>query len=208
MRRAALLALLAVAGSVAGAGLAQGVTEVTISGGCGGVYDAGGYCIDNPTPAQRRDAEERDRKQRERDEADRRARVARQAEFDRKVDALVDRMGPHRRAEAERLVKMRDAADAVRPKPKKACPVTRQVRYVDGDSSVSQAEARQRAEAKWAASCSRPGWSCGPITCAERKPINISLGKQTLSSGTKSSFVCSAPASEEVRSCPSTVSSQ
>lgn len=103
---------------------AQGTTGIIFTRGCSGVEDSEGNCIDNPTPAQRRDADERQRRQRERDEADRRERERKDAERQRQVDAVTSRIGPHRRAEAERLVRMKEAADAARgvtTRPKDTC---------------------------------------------------------------------------------------
>lgn len=189
--------------------MGQGVTELTISRGCSGVYDGSGNCIDNPTPEQRKEADDRARKEQERADAEARARQAKADDRKRKVDLEVSSMGEHRRKEAERLVDMREAANAVRPPLKRTCNTAQQVRYVDGGSVVSMAEARQRAASKWAASCKKPGWKCGEITCTEIKPINIRSGNQVLTSGSKSTYSCSAPASEEVKDCgPSAVSQQ
>lgn len=113
-----LLLLLAAFAGISFAAQAQDTSGITFSRGCYGVEDANGNCIDDPTPQQRRDADERQRKQREREELARQLRAREDAERKRKVDAEVVKMGQHRRAEAEKLVRMREAADQARNKGK------------------------------------------------------------------------------------------
>jgi membrane protein involved in colicin uptake len=96
--------------------LAQDTTGIVFTRGCSGIENADGTCIDDPTPEQKRQAEERQRRQRERDENDRRERDRKDAERKRQVDVYVKQMGPHRRAEAEQLVRMKEAADEARNK--------------------------------------------------------------------------------------------
>ncbi len=93
------------------------------------VYSSSGICIDNPTPQQRAEQQERERKERERLERERLEREAKQAAFQRKVDAQLAKMGgnPARRAEAERFVAMQEQAEAARaklPRPKVCTPRT------------------------------------------------------------------------------------
>jgi hypothetical protein len=73
---------------------------------------AGPPCPEDMTPEQRKALEER----RAREAAE---RAAREAERRRKVDAVMKeiKLPPHRRAEAERLLAMREAAESSRPKP-------------------------------------------------------------------------------------------
>jgi hypothetical protein len=111
MWRLSVAAALAVAAMGAHA---QETTGIVFSRGCSGIEDSNGNCINDPTPLQRRDAEDRQRRQRERDEFDRQERARKDAERKRQVDALVAKMGPHRRAEAENLVRMKDEAERAR----------------------------------------------------------------------------------------------
>ncbi|WP_340644030.1 hypothetical protein [Phenylobacterium sp.] len=89
------------------------------------------------------------------------------------------------------------------------CKKVSQVRYgVEGESYESMAVARQQADRLYPVYCTKPGWTCGAISCSEDKPITLTLGKNTLSSGGKSRFVCAAPAREEVTFCDTQVSSE
>lgn len=151
---------------------AQGVTGIIFTRGCDSdVYDINGNCIDNPTPEQRRIQDEKNRREREKRERERMEREAREAEIKRQVDAQVKIMGgEHRRAEAERFVKMRDAADAARPKVNTTQTTPSQCedkRIADGFSSgwvANVADARAQV-AQWASRCGTSGISCGPVTC-------------------------------------------
>ena len=85
-----------------------------------------GYCVDNPTQAQRDRYQAEQRAEQDRRERELRERQAREAEFRREVDAQLASMGgnPSRRAEAERFVKMRQDAAAARaklPTPPRQC---------------------------------------------------------------------------------------
>lgn len=203
------LAIALVSGFLVASVAAQDVTEVTISGPCSGVYDGSGYCIDNPTPDQRRDAIARDRAAKERAERDRRERDAKAAERKRLVDAQVMILGgEHRRAEAERYVDMRAAAEKVRPKssaheqPPSAC---KDVRIRDGFSSAYLAdEAAARAQVnRWASRCGTNGVSCGAVSC---KSLNVEI---VLRRPAAIRHICSITATRPYRSCSgSTVSSQ
>lgn len=92
--------------------------EVILTLPCYSGVEINGSCITNPTPAQRAQAADEARRNRERLAAEQRAEQLRKDERKRKIDAEVVRLGAHRRAEAERLVDMRDRAEAARPKPK------------------------------------------------------------------------------------------
>ncbi|MBP7651161.1 MAG: PDZ domain-containing protein [Phenylobacterium sp.] len=76
------------------------------------------------------------------------------------------------------------------------CKKVSQVRYIDYDSNQSMAHARETTEGRYAAMCSRAGWSCGAISCKQEK-----WGSRWL-------YSCSAPAREEVTFCDSKVSSE
>ena len=105
--------------------LAQNVTNLVISLPCESeVYASEGACISNPSPAQRAEQENRNRRERERLERERAEIEARRIERDRKVEAQLARFGgnPARRAEAERFVDMQEAAEQARAKlPRRVC---------------------------------------------------------------------------------------
>lgn len=146
--------------------VAQDVTEVTISGGCGSdVYDAAGYCIDNPSAEDRRRQDDRNRRERERVEREKRERMAREAEFKRQVDVQVRKMGEHRRAEAEKFVRMKIAAESVRPKPK-MCTTPGGTRTWTTGIMTPIADARA-AHAREAANIRSRGGSIGPMQCGK-----------------------------------------
>lgn len=188
---------------------AQGVTEIVISGGCSSdVYDSGGRCIDNPSPEQRRLQDEKNKREREQRERERLIREAKEAEFKRQVDAQVKIMGgEHRRAEAERFVKMREAANAARPKvskPQTPPSQCKDTRIADGFSSAwleNVADARAQVE-RWATRCGTNGISCGPITC---KGINT----DPVANRAAIRHSCTITATRPYKSCPgSTVDRQ
>lgn len=95
--------------------------------------------------------------------------------FKQKVDTVAARLGEHRRAEAERLVRMQEAAEAARPK---QITPTRSAnndngqcseRRVQADrsftSQVSEADARERAQVFSNRECMGGQLSCSGITC-------------------------------------------
>ena len=95
--------------------------------------------------------------------------------FKQQVDAEVARLGEHRRAEAERLVRMREAAAAARPKqlaPTQSaqqeagqCSERRILANQSFSSQLSEADARSRAQAYSNRECPRGNLTCGGITC-------------------------------------------
>ncbi len=148
---------------------AQGVTEVTITRGCeSNVFSSNGSCIDAPSPAERRLQVQRNNLEREKRERDRARQEAEQAEFRRKVDERVKSLGgEHRRAEAERFVTMRDAADAARPKPPGGEQCKRHAYNYEWNTGglIDVAEARAEYSALRGKACQVRGASIGPITC-------------------------------------------
>lgn len=169
---------LAIAGSILmfSAGAAVGVHAqrpiqgVIIAAPCNSDIYEGGRCVENPSPEQRR-AHEREQA----------ARAAREAEFRRQVDIEVARLGEHRRAEAERFVRMRmraeEARGPVRPEQSRAC-----TSRVFTQPFTSTASTRERAQSSIEASVSRLSGcnitgsetitamaSAGVMQCSERR---------------------------------------
>lgn len=181
--------------------IAQEKTGIIFTRGCYGVYDASGQCIDDPTPQQRREAEERDRAEKLKAEAERRAREARAAEHKRQVDEQTLRMGAHRRAEAENFVRMREAAEAARPKPStppesKQCnnPAYTTQWSTGGLTALKDAQTEYRALSTRA--CQGRGGKVGPIKCG--KAI-VTFGEQFAScSATINCAAYSKPCSSKV----------
>jgi hypothetical protein len=165
------LSLLAMLTLITGAAYAQRLNGLIITGCGSGVYDSGGRCIDNPSPEQRRLQDEKNKREREQRERERMVREAKEAEVKRQVDAQVKVMGgEHRRAEAEQFVRMRDAANAARPKvntPQTTPSQCKDTRISDGYSSgwVANVADAQAQVTQWASRCGTNGISCGPVTC-------------------------------------------
>jgi len=171
--RVAIVAALLFAGGGAAA-FAQQYTEVIITGCSSGVYDSAGRCIDDPTPAQRSAQEDRNRREQERLARERAEREAREAEIKRQVDAEVARLGAHRRAEAERSVRMRQEAAAARTPPRQCT-----TRSGTQQASITHAT-REGAQAAIARVRATPGGSetitssnVGPASCTQRTVAHI-----------------------------------
>jgi hypothetical protein len=107
-----------VALTIVGLAYGQGVTEVTITRGCGSeVYDNAGICLDSPSAEERLQQVRRNNLDRERRERDRTIQVIKDAERKRAIDDQVKILGgEHRRSEAERFVSMREQATSAKPK--------------------------------------------------------------------------------------------
>lgn len=108
--------------------------------------------------------------------------------FKQKVDTVAARLGEHRRAEAERLVRMQEAAEAARPKqiaPTRSADretgncSERRISANEGFSSnVSEADAREKAQVFSNRECSRGTLTCGGITCRDNTrglPQNLTV---------------------------------
>lgn len=98
-------------------------------------------------------------------------------EFDRQVQDEITRLGPHRRAEAESLVRMRQAAQAARPPP--AVSTSRPAETVDCSRPATKAfehwpyQDMQTINANYAAfdvnkMCGRRGGTKGALQCHRR----------------------------------------
>lgn len=97
---------------------AQQTTGIVFARNCD-VEDSVGNCIDNPTAEDRRRQDERIRQRQLQLERERLERERKAAEQKRKVDEQARKMGEHRRAEAERYVKMMEAAAEARNRNRK-----------------------------------------------------------------------------------------
>lgn len=164
-------ALVLVSMLLSAAAVAQPRTTEVILTACGGIW-INNYCVENPTPAQRAKAEDDARRAREKQAAEERAEQLRRAEHKRKVDAEVARLGEHRRAEAERLVNMRDKAEGARPKPNlNTCKDKRQFAKNAWGEGPTQADAMVKFVQSATLACSTKMDGIGPydarnITCA------------------------------------------
>lgn len=111
---ARFILLFAVCGLAVPSGVyAQETTGIVFARNCD-VEDSAGNCIDNPTAEDRRLQEERIARKRQQLERERLERERKAAEMKRKVDEQVRKMGEHRRSEAERFIKMQEAAAEAR----------------------------------------------------------------------------------------------
>ena len=97
---------------------AQQTTGIVFARDCD-VEDSAGNCIQNPTLEDRKRHEERIKRKQAQLERERLERQLKAVELKRKVDEQVRKMGEHRRAEAERFVRMQEAAAAARSRNKK-----------------------------------------------------------------------------------------
>jgi hypothetical protein len=142
-RRLAILGSILICSAGVGVHAQRPIQGVTIAAPCNsGIYERG-RCVDNPTPEQLR--------AREQEQA---ARAAREREFRRQVDIEVARLGEHRRAEAERFVRMRmratEARGPVQPETSRVC-----TSRVFSQPFTSTASTRERAQSSIEASISR-----------------------------------------------------
>lgn len=144
----------------------------------------------------------------EKAEQERRAReaAAAKAEFERQVAVEVQRLGPQRRPEAERLVQMRNAAQAARPKtpyPPRTCSTatlsearTGVFPFMTGNPKGYQAEGRAEMLRNVESAC--PGGSMSDFSCKGGGAIGFFSCKVAYSCPVKKTTCTGGPPASKV----------
>jgi pyruvate/2-oxoglutarate dehydrogenase complex dihydrolipoamide acyltransferase (E2) component len=153
---------------------------IVLSGCLSGVYDSSNRCIKNPTPEQKNQSELREKKKQEESSARKKlqqqaeqqkiiAQRAREAEHKRAVDAQLKLMGgsESRRVEAERLVMLREKADAALASDKSCKEVTQSYQL----NRIGSDEMTARFRMKEAMSNSAHMASCGNSPLIDISPV-------------------------------------